>query len=325
MHRAWNFELGFKYKKELLLGDDAKMIKIERTSLVGRDLTTQKVYDFYQKYYKSTFVLSSLDWMRFSLNTMPIEFLKNKIILDAASGGGENACAMARYAKKVVCVDIASNRLKDAQRFANKIHIDNIEFCEGDILTMKYENEFDYVLCASALMHTVNPELGFKNLVNACKHKGYVSFCLYNKYGSIYHEVLKKLLHTFSHDKKTLLKNIRLYYRIISPIYKRFSYEMNEETLMDIYNHPNEKYTTISEIFRWFDKYNCKYIGSYLPLELNRNFIILMNILKNLNKKNFNWDNINPPLKKGLINPFIIQTIWFICHIRMSGYSCIKE
>ena len=85
-------------------------------------------------------------------------YLKNKKnlrLLSIGSGSCSHELNLATYSNfnEIVCVDIADNRLKEAQKIAQKKNLKNISFICANALEYPFESNFDIVFFHSSLHH----------------------------------------------------------------------------------------------------------------------------------------------------------------------------
>lgn len=82
-----------------------------------------------------------------------------EVVLDAATGGGHTANALAPLVKKVTAMDITPKMLENAEAFIRENGHTNVEFVEGDAEKMPFDDEsFDLVTCRIAPHHFPNIE-----------------------------------------------------------------------------------------------------------------------------------------------------------------------
>lgn len=93
---------------------------------------------------------------RFRNNDIPLETIKDKVVLDAGCGSGRYSCALAALgAKKVVAIDFGDDGLALAHQLADGAGIDNIEFVKDDIRIMHFaDDEFDFVFSNGTAHHS---------------------------------------------------------------------------------------------------------------------------------------------------------------------------
>ena len=96
-------------------------------------------------------------------------YLKNKKnlrLLSIGSGSCSHELELASYPnfEKIVCVDIADNRLKEAEKIAHSKGLQNISFICANALEYSFESNFDIVFFHSSLHH-------FNHISNLIPHK----------------------------------------------------------------------------------------------------------------------------------------------------------
>ena len=140
--------------------------------------------DLWHRYDESLFRESvELFAMRFEANGIDLGWFKGKRCLDAGCGGGRYSIAMGILdAEHVTGADISSSGLDDARRRAASIP--NVEFKEGSVLDLPFDNEsFDMVCCSGVLHHTSDAKRGLSELVRVLKPGGRLFLLLYGKEG----------------------------------------------------------------------------------------------------------------------------------------------
>ncbi len=109
-----------------------------------------------------------------------IAFLKEYIngsnarILDLACGGGRHSIGLAREGHHVTGIDIGWYPIKLAKKEAKSENLE-IEYIQGDILRLNYENEFDLAFLICGQIGHFSPEENekiFKNTASALKDRG---------------------------------------------------------------------------------------------------------------------------------------------------------
>ncbi|MEK6926203.1 MAG: class I SAM-dependent methyltransferase, partial [Nanoarchaeota archaeon] len=103
--------------------------------------------------------------------------IKNKIVLVAGSGLGNDAIRISKYNKKVVGIDILPKLVSFSEKRRKKLGIKNISFKVGDIKKLKYKNNsFDVaVLNMGTIGNFDNKAEIIKELLRACK-EAYIDF-----------------------------------------------------------------------------------------------------------------------------------------------------
>lgn len=95
-------------------------------------------------------------------------------VLDAACGSGNQSIPAARAGAAVTGVDIASNLLEQAQKWAQSEGL-KIKFGEYDVENLPFDNgEFDVVMSMFGAMFAPRPELVSAELVRVCRPGGVI-------------------------------------------------------------------------------------------------------------------------------------------------------
>lgn len=145
-----------------------------------------------QKKTKETF---AYEWTRYKINLEEEEYhtffeeiqgspqeLKGKVVLDAGCGMGRYSRIAAKYAKKVVGVDLCE-AIKVAER--NLKTYNNVFFIQGNLLYPPFrKSSFDFVYSLGVLHHTPNAKETFFKIAKLVKQKGTLVIWVYGKAGS---------------------------------------------------------------------------------------------------------------------------------------------
>lgn len=105
-------------------------------------------------------------------------------ILIAGCGTGFESISIARMDQqmKITAVDLSRSSLAYAQRMANELSVENIEFIQGDILNIDLlGKKFDIVISTGVLHHMEDPEKGWCHLCKVTKPDGLMRISLYSE------------------------------------------------------------------------------------------------------------------------------------------------
>lgn len=123
-----------------------------------------------------------------------VEGFAGKTVLDAGCGPGHHSRLAAKYAKRVVGVElntaeIAREKLKD---------LPNVEIVQGDIAKWDTGERFDAVFCVGVAHHTLDPDATVAHLKTLVKPGGRIMLWVYSREGNGFVrwvlEPLKKVL-----------------------------------------------------------------------------------------------------------------------------------
>lgn len=122
-----------------------------------------------------SYVSSKIHRLGGDLNTL-IEMAqaeKSDLALDAATGGGHTANALAPLVKQVTALDLTPEMLASAKKFITDNGHSNVEFVEGDAENMPFDDEtFDIVTCRIAPHHFPNIKDFIKEVYRVLKPGG---------------------------------------------------------------------------------------------------------------------------------------------------------
>lgn len=100
--------------------------------------------------------------------------LNKKKILDAGSGDGCYSFHLSKYepSTHITAVEMDESKIKNCLQIADQLYTNNIDFVHGNVLSIDYEEEFDYVICSDVLEHIPQDRLAIKKLYAALKPEG---------------------------------------------------------------------------------------------------------------------------------------------------------
>lgn len=95
--------------------------------------------------------------------------------LDAGTGTGALAVALAPLVREVVAVDAVPGLLAHARRRADEAGLANVELLEADVTHLPFtEGSFDLVGCARVLHHVPHPEYAVSELARVLREGGHI-------------------------------------------------------------------------------------------------------------------------------------------------------
>lgn len=213
------------------------------------------------------------------------EEVEGKRIMDCGCGTGIFSIILASMgAEKVTGLDISQGSLETGRSLKEKINLGNVEFVQGDMLQLPYDDEyFDIVWAWGSAHHTENPMKAIDEIDRVTKKDGQLLLALY-----------KKTKLTWIHDliRKTLIKTPKSSWVMISKILAFFLWpavkfrelfrkksregEKLEELILDWYFVPIRFHYKPEEIRSLLEKKGYK-IEKFLPgsgrFESSSNFI----------------------------------------------------
>ncbi len=96
--------------------------------------------------------------------------------LDAATGAGHMALALAAHVRQVVGCDLTPQMIAQARALAAERGCTNVRFELGDVEKLPFRPaSFDLVTCRVALHHFPQPERALVEMMRVCRHDGLVA------------------------------------------------------------------------------------------------------------------------------------------------------
>lgn len=110
-----------------------------------------------------------------------LPYLKSNMkLLDCGCGPGNITIDLAKILKKgkVIGVDIEKSQLKIAEATARNKKIPNVNFQEGNILHLPFDdNSFDIVFTRATLYHLKNHKQAIKEMLRVTRPNGFIAAC----------------------------------------------------------------------------------------------------------------------------------------------------
>lgn len=128
--------------------------------------------------------------------------LKNKIILDLASGGGQYTLVFDKYSpKKIICHDKFKIYLDLSKRYHQKYRLkSSIKYVNADMMDLNYKKEsIDLIFCNVAFFYAKDEILIMKRISKILKNKGYLVLYIHdiNKIKNMNFFSIKKYIYYF--------------------------------------------------------------------------------------------------------------------------------
>ncbi len=98
------------------------------------------------------------------------DIVKEKVVLDIASGEGYGSNLLAKTAREVFGVDICAETINNAK---STYSADNLKFVQGDAANIPFQpNTFDVIICFETIEHVINQDAVMRELKRVLKNDG---------------------------------------------------------------------------------------------------------------------------------------------------------
>lgn len=181
-------------------------------------------------------------------------------VFDGGCGTGVNSLALSEKAENVVAFDLSPGSLKTAEELAKKLNVKNIEFQQGNLLEIPYEDSsFDLVYSWGVIHHTTDPIGAFHELVRILRPGGCLVLAVYLKTRLTFiHEVVRKLCLIMPESfKKTFIWTVAFGVKLIERVRKlkvvRDDNPYIESKVEDWFFVPEKHYFSIDEMKRLYE------------------------------------------------------------------------
>lgn len=106
-------------------------------------------------------------------------FFQKKIVLDAGCGMGRFLKLGAEFgSREIIGMDLS--RSVEAA-YQNTCHLPNAHVVQGDIMSLPFKQNFEYIFCIGVLQFLSQPQSGFQELIKILKPGGLLSIWVYSK------------------------------------------------------------------------------------------------------------------------------------------------
>ena len=222
-------------------------------------------------------------------------------VLIAGCGTGQQLVSKTSYANSnIVAIDLSLSSLAFAKRKMQELNQKNIEFLQGDILSLNSLNKkFNVIECVGVLHHLKDPDEGLRILLNILEPKGYLKLGLYSEYARKHIIELKKFVQ--KHKFESNIRDIRNFRELAKNnnndnSFKKINFNFDfysTSSLRDLIFHVQEHRYTIPKIQDLLKKFDLEFLGftnSSIKKEYSK---IYPEDLKNTSLENWNNFEIN--------------------------------
>ena len=85
----------------------------------------------------------------------------------------------------ILGTDLSTTSLETSATAARQLELSNVEFRRESINHVKFDNEFDYIICTGVIHHNADPQVSLTRLSKALKPSGILELMVYNRYHRI--------------------------------------------------------------------------------------------------------------------------------------------
>jgi ubiquinone/menaquinone biosynthesis C-methylase UbiE len=269
---------------------------------------------------------------------LPIDEFKNKTILDAGCGTGENTWVWRRLldpSVRVIGVDQSEPSVTIARQ-RNEV-ASSPEFSVGSLLDLGLGSEsVDLVFCSGVLVAIPDPDRAFQEISRVLKPGGYMVLVLYHKYGRAMHGLRREvidLLEKEDADRRVLLAK-QLFGRSMQKMAEKEQVPL-EGMLYDQFGLLCESRYSVMDALKWFKQSNIDYLGTFPPVEWSK-FGKALRFSHSLARHKQSWyygfllslfpDNDHPSRHApGFLTRATMETMWFFDQLQLFAISGRKK
>ena len=190
---------------------------------------------------------------------------KGKVICDIGCGCGRNLVYAAKFAQKLIGVDLSTTSLSFAKEFVKS---DNLELVEGNNLSIPLENDTaDLVVSDGVCHHTGDTFKAFSECVRILKPNGKLYLAVYKKYRyyPIVYHVIGGLFRLMNKIKlgKIIVDNIFVkFHYLMYKVFKkqRLSLDETRNIFFDYFITPIATFQSKSDVSLWASSTNTKIV-----------------------------------------------------------------
>lgn len=146
--------------------------------------------------------------LRLARNGIDTSSLKAKDVLDAGCGAGRYTVAWHMLgASRTVGIDVSSIGIHDARRRIAEAEIGGVEFEEGNVLQLPFEdNSFDIVFSNGVLHHTADWQVGVGELTRVLRRGGLGWLYLIEKPGGLFWDLIEVMRAIMKDEKRDVIR-----------------------------------------------------------------------------------------------------------------------
>lgn len=203
----------------------------------------------------------------YACGVQPQDYIQSRV-LDAGCGTGEYACWFASRGADVVGLDLSSEALAQARRFAKEKDLDGVRFQEGSVLNIPFDaDSFDLVYCTGVLHHTRYPFSGFEELCRVTRPGGKILISLYHSWGFALRALRWNIVRFLgSDDADRRVSWGRTLFPFKSNQLVDENLEDPEALLYDYFAAPRQSTHQVGEVLEWFKDSGVNFQGSFPPV-----------------------------------------------------------
>jgi uncharacterized protein YbaR (Trm112 family)/SAM-dependent methyltransferase len=168
------------------------------------------------------------------------EFFRGKLVLDAGCGFGRHTYYAAEFGSEVVGFDL-SDAVESAYR--NTEQFPHAHIVQGDIYSLPFRKDFDFIFSIGVLHHLPRPEEGFLNLVGNMKPNSSIFIWLYGKNGKFFRM------------------------KIVEGVIRKFTVSMPHRMLYFVCYIPASVYHSSNMLYHLFNDLGMKGLASKMPFK----------------------------------------------------------
>ncbi len=170
---------------------------------------------------------------------------------------------------RIIASDLSKTSINAQAALAENLGVSNIEFRNEDLLTVPYEEKFDFISCVGVLHHLPSPQQGFDVMCRALKPTGLAEIMVYDHINRHYSIRMQNILNIFDSDCKLdaqprfelaaqVLRALNQHARAPQELKRVLDYLDSvsgfSQELADFISHPQEHYFDVPSLLSSLDK-----------------------------------------------------------------------
>lgn len=240
-------------------------------------------------------------------------------VLVAGTGTGRHAIHLARHFldTRVTAMDLSRRSLAYGEAMAERLGVDNIHFCQGDILHLdQVQQQFDIIECSGVLHHMADPMVGWEQLCRRLRPGGLMKVGLYStRARTIVHQlraiIAEQGLEASAHDIRRFRRSILREAGApeLAPLLQSIDF-YSMSGVRDLLFHVQEHTFTPAELANMIDALPLQFLGFVLPASARRSYQHFFPDDPLLNQLD-NWELLerdNPTLFGGMYQLYLQRT-----------------
>lgn len=211
-----------------------------------------------------------------NLLKFPKKMFNDEELLEFGSGTGDTSIYYSKWGAKLTGIEMNKDAVTRCKKIYAKYHKKkDYKFINQSLFDYKKKKLFDIVTADGVLHHTNNPKLGFKNLCDSLKPKGYLIYGTNLSSGRFLRNLQRYILFKYSIkkfnriDHKEIERLARKFFKSHLDRAKKFGNRSIKAIIYDDYINPKIKSYNLQETLEMFKKNSLTLYSAWPPISFS--------------------------------------------------------